>query len=92
MRDAVAEAHATWNVEIIWASTREIFNVTEADSIRCHIVTAPESILKKLPSIGKKTAAELSLDAVETFREDAVSAGLALSGEPHLVAWKIEGR
>ena len=88
MRDAVAEAHATRNVEIIWASTREIFNVTEADSLRCHIVTAPESILKKLPSIGKKTAAELSLDAVETFREDAVSAGLALSGEPHLVAWE----
>src|SRR5262249_10854730 len=31
MRDAVARARKTRNVEIIWASTREVFNVVEAD-------------------------------------------------------------
>src|SRR5262249_3734020 len=30
MRDAVARARKTANVEIIWASTREVFNVVEA--------------------------------------------------------------
>jgi transaldolase len=35
-------------------------------------------VLKKLPSLGSKTAAELSLDAVKAFREDAVSVGLKL--------------
>ncbi len=37
------------NVEIIWASTREVFNVVEADDMGCHIITAPADVLKKLP-------------------------------------------
>lgn len=78
MRDAIARARQTTNVEIIWASTREVFNVIEADEIGCHIITAPAAILKKLPSLGSKTAAELSLDAVKAFRNDAVAAGLTL--------------
>jgi transaldolase len=78
MRDAVTRARQTRNVEIIWASTREVFNVIEANEIKCHIITAPAAVLKKLPSLGSKTAAELSLDAVKAFREDAVSVGLKL--------------
>ncbi len=78
MRDAVAQARQTSNVEIIWASTREVFNVIEADEIKCHIITAPAAVLKKLPALGTKTAAELSLDAVKAFREDAVAVGLTL--------------
>ncbi len=69
---------ATPNVEIIWASTREVFNVIEADEIGCHIITAPADILKKLPVLGTKSAAELSLDGVKAFRSDALAAGLAL--------------
>jgi transaldolase len=79
MRDAVQRARSTPNVEIIWASTREIFNIIEADEIGCHIITAPADLLKKLPAIGSKTAAELSLDAVRAFREDALAAGLTLA-------------
>jgi transaldolase len=82
MRDAVARARKTANVEIIWASTREAFNVIEADEIGCHIITAPADILKKLPAIGTKSAAELSLGAVKAFREDALAAGLTLKLAP----------
>jgi transaldolase len=78
MRDAIARARQTTNVEIIWASTREVFNVIEANEMRCHIITAPAGVLKKLPSLGTKTAAGLSLEAVKAFREDAISAGLTL--------------
>ena len=78
MQDAIARARKTANVEIIWASTREVFNVVEADAMGCHIVTAPADILKKLPALGTKNAAELSLDAVKAFCDDAVSAGLTL--------------
>ena len=78
MQAAVAAARATPNVEIIWASTREVFNVIEADEMGCHIITAPADVLKKLPAIGSKTGAELSLDAVRLFREDALAAGLTL--------------
>jgi len=79
MRDAIARARKTRNIEIIWASTREVFNVLEADEMGCHIITAPADILKKLQSIGTKTGAELSLDAVKAFRDDAVAAGLTLA-------------
>lgn len=78
MRDAVARARGTKNVEIIWASTREVFNVVEADSMGCHIITAPADILKKLSVLGTKTGPELSLDAVRAFRDDALAAGLQL--------------
>ena len=44
----------------------------------CHIITARAAILEKLPALGVKTAAELSLDAVKVFREDAVSVGPAV--------------
>ena len=79
MQDAVARARKTPNVEIIWASTREVFNVIEADEMGCHIITAPADVLKKLPALGTKTGAQLSLDAVKAFREDALSAGLTLA-------------
>jgi transaldolase len=79
MQDAIARARATKTVEIIWASTREVFNVVEADIMGCHIITAPTDILKKLPGIGSKTGDELSLDAVQAFRSDALAAGLHLS-------------
>ncbi len=79
MQDAIARARKTRNVEIIWASTREVFNVVEADAMGCHIITAPADVLKKLPALGTKTAAELSLGAVQSFREDALAAGLKLA-------------
>jgi transaldolase len=78
MQESVKLARATRNVEIIWASTREVFNVVEAHDMGCHIITVPNDVLKKLPALGTKTGAELSRAAVAAFREDAVAAGLTL--------------
>ena len=86
MQDAVARASKTSNVEIIWASTREVFNVVEADAMGCHIITAPADVLKKMPALGTKTGEDLSLDAVKAFREDALSAGLRLDLEGRVAA------
>lgn len=79
MQAGITRARATPNVEIIWASTREVFNVIEADEMGCHIITAPTDVLKKLPALGSKTGADLSLDAVRLFREDALAAKLSLA-------------
>lgn len=78
MQSAVQQASATKNIEIIWASTREAFNVVEAHDMGCHIITAPADILKKLPDLGTKSDAQLSLGAVSAFRDDALAAGLSL--------------
>jgi transaldolase len=75
---AVAEARRTKNVEVIWASTREVWNVIEADQMGAHIITAPADILKKLPKLGSKTAEQLSLDGVKAFYDDTLAAGLSL--------------
>lgn len=75
---AVELARQTSNVEVIWASTREVWNVIEADRMGCHIITAPADVLKKLPELGTRTAAELSLGAVRAFRSDVLAAGLSL--------------
>jgi len=78
---AVKEARATRQVEVIWASTREVWNVIEADRMGCHIITAPADILKKLTALGTKTAEDLALDGVKAFRADTLAAGLTLNAQ-----------
>jgi transaldolase len=65
------------NVELIWASPRELLNIFQADSIGCHIITATNDILAKLRLVGKDLH-EYSLDTVKMFRDDAVKAGYTL--------------
>lgn len=65
------------NIELIWASPRELYNVVQADSIGCHIITATNNILKKLPTLGKDLD-QFSLETVKMFYNDAVAAGYTL--------------
>jgi transaldolase len=62
------------NLELIWASPREILNVVQADDIGCHIITVTHDLLKKLSIIGKNLD-EYSLDTVKMFFNDAKNAG-----------------
>jgi transaldolase len=64
--------------ELLWASVREVLNVFQAAACRCHIVTVPHDILKKLVELGGKDLDELSLDTVRMFHQDAVAAGFKL--------------
>src|SRR5207253_10981394 len=48
MREMVQFLTRAPNVELIWASPRELLNVFQADAIGCHIITATNDILKKL--------------------------------------------
>jgi transaldolase len=74
MREAVAVAAPKPKAEVLWASTREVFNVFEAQRVGCHIITAPEGVIKKLSGLGT-TAEELAIDAVRVFYRDAQAAG-----------------
>jgi transaldolase len=66
------------NIELIWASPRELLNVIQADEIGCQIITVTNDLLAKLPLIGKDLD-EYSLDTVKMFRDDAVRAGFSVS-------------
>ena len=37
--------------ELIWASTREIYNIYQANKIKCHVITVTGDLIKKFPSV-----------------------------------------
>ena len=65
------------NLELIWASPRELLNIFQADAVGCHIITATSDVLRKLALIGKDLS-EYSLETVKMFYEDARKAGYQL--------------
>ena len=65
------------NIELLWASPRELLNIFQANAIGCHIITATNDVLKKLSLVGKDLNA-YSLETVKMFYEDAAEAGYAL--------------
>ena len=65
------------NIELIWASPRELLNIFQADAIGCHIITVTNNVLNKLSLIGKDLN-EYSLETVKMFYDDALEAGYKL--------------
>lgn len=77
MTEAVAMLAKYPQLELIWASPRELLNIFQADQIGCHIITVTNDILNKLGNVGKDLN-EFSLDTVKMFRNDAIKAGFNL--------------
>jgi transaldolase len=65
------------NLELIWASPRELLNILQASAVGCHIITATNDILKKLSLVGKDLH-DYSLDTVKMFHKDAQESGYQL--------------
>ncbi|HMS33650.1 MAG TPA: transaldolase [Ignavibacteria bacterium] len=62
------------NAELLWASSRELLNIFQAEECGCHIITVTNDLIKKLQMVNKDLK-ELSLDTVKMFYNDASSAG-----------------
>jgi transaldolase len=77
IRHAVDAVRDHPQIEVIWASPREVFNVVQADRCGCQIITMTNDLLKKLPGLGKDLAV-FSLETVQMFRSDAAAAGYEL--------------
>lgn len=63
--------------EILWASTRHVYNIYEAEQSNCDIITVTPDQIKKL-SLKDKDLSEYSLETVKMFYDDATSSGLIL--------------
>ncbi|MFA4955728.1 MAG: transaldolase [Candidatus Methanoperedens sp.] len=74
MKEAAGILKSNAKSELLWASTRELLNLVQAESCGCHIITITNDILKKVPMLGKDLK-ELSLDTVKMFYNDAHAAG-----------------
>jgi transaldolase len=77
MRKAVQDFKSLPKARILWASTREVLNVFQAEECGCHIITAPDDIIGKLAHAGRSLE-ECSIDTVKTFLKDSKSAGFTL--------------
>ena len=62
------------NVNILWASAREIYNLIQAVNAGCEIITLNETLIDKIKNIGKDLNS-FSLETVKMFYEDAINAG-----------------
>ena len=62
------------NVELLWASSREILNIFQAEESNSNIITIPPDILEKIKFLNKNLN-KFSLDTVNDFFKDASSAG-----------------
>ena len=58
------------NVEILWASTREAYNFTNAKQLGCHIITVPPSIIEKILKFGNSFST-LTISTVKAFLFDS---------------------
>jgi transaldolase len=66
-----------FNCEVLWASTRELYNIVSASKIGCHIITVPNNILEKL-NLFNKSLKIYSLETVKEFYKDAKEANFKI--------------
>ena len=77
MKEAKAILAANPAAELLWASSRELYNIIQAEEAGCHIITATPDILKKLEKLNYDLG-ELSLETVKMFYDDGQKVGYKL--------------
>lgn len=80
MAASAAACHAFPGVELLWASSREIFNIMQAERCNCDIITVTNDILKNMHNIGKNLV-YYSLETVQDFLKDSQNLGFTILDE-----------
>ena len=65
------------NIEILWASTREAYNYSQAKKINCDIITMPPKIITQINGFGKSFKS-MTLDTVNGFLDDSKKSKFSL--------------
>jgi len=58
------------NIEILWASTREVYNYTQAKQLKCNIITMPPKVINQIDNFGKSSYL-MTVDTVKGFLQDS---------------------
>lgn len=77
MKECKAITSGVPQCELLWASTRQLLDIYDAEAAGCEIITVTPDILKKLGKVGYDHH-ELSLDTVKMFYEDGQKVGYTL--------------
>ena len=70
IKKAVKITNKKNKVDILWASTREPYNYTQAKQLGCQIITMPPKVIEKVASFGKSFD-QLTKDTVKAFLQDS---------------------
>ena len=62
------------NSKVLWASSRELFNVIQAERSKADIITLTDDLIRARPTLGKDLE-EYSLDTVKMFYNDGQALG-----------------
>ena len=65
------------NIEILWASTREAYNFTQAKQLNCNIITMPPKVINQISGFGKSFKS-MTLDTVKGFLTDSKKSRFSL--------------
>lgn len=77
VKDSVELTKAHPYAKLLWASTREVINVYQAQAMGVDIITVPPTILTKLGKVGK-SAHQVSIDTVKGFDKDISALGFSI--------------
>lgn len=77
MKQAAEICHSKKGTELLWASSREVLNIFQADECGCDIVTVTNDLLKKFAKVGSSLE-EISLDTVRMFNNDSKILGYSI--------------
>jgi transaldolase len=78
MRSCVPILYNQPKAELLWASTREVLNIFQAEEVGCQIITVPHDIIAKAVKMLGMDLTALSLDTVKMFLKDSTDAGFKL--------------
>ncbi len=65
-------------IKFLWASTREIRNVLDAQEAGCDVITMPPAMIRKMRELEGKSLLEYSRETVMQFHRDALESRVVL--------------
>ncbi|VGV60438.1 translaldolase [Streptococcus pyogenes] len=77
MEEALRICRQKEEVELLWASPRETYNIYQADQLGVDIITCTTDLIAKLPLQGKDLE-DYSLEIVQMFLKDSTSLGFKI--------------
>jgi transaldolase len=78
MQTAVNMLQPYPKLQLIWASTRELFNIFQANAIGCHVITVSTEIMQRTHLVGRDLQ-QFSVETIKSFYDDAQKLKLSLA-------------
>ena len=77
MKQSAEICHSKENVQLLWASPREVLNIIQAEQIGADIITCTPDLIEKTSNFDKDLE-QYSLETVQMFLEDSKALGFSI--------------